>query len=110
MGEKEKFEIVRKPSALWRLQLSRLRLAFGKSLNGILDENSLLNDVPRDIIECIGEKIEIAASENSLRNDIEGSIGGGKKKKSKSKKKRRKTKRKKHKTKRKKHKSKRRKS
>tara|TARA_B100001094_G_scaffold271381_1_gene276640 strand:+ start:443 stop:1054 length:612 start_codon:yes stop_codon:yes gene_type:complete len=107
-GEKENFEIVLKPSALWRLQLSRLRLAFGKSLNGILVENSLLNDVPRDIIECIGEKIEIAASENSLRNDIEGSIGGGKKKKRKSKRKKRKTKRRK--SKRKKHKTKRRKS
>ena len=105
----------------WSLQLSRLRLALAMSLNERLGKNSLLEDVPQDIITSIGENIEKVVGESSLKNPFVKESGeypnlfgykvprwffdgGGKKKKRKSKKKRktkrRKSKRKKHKTKR----------
>lgn len=55
----------------WSLQLSRLRLAFGKSLNDRLGEHSLLKDVPQDIITCIGENIKKVVGESSLKSEIE---------------------------------------
>jgi hypothetical protein len=110
-----KFEINPK----WELQLSRLRLAFGKSLNERLCSESLLKSVSYDIIEMIG--VNIGASERPLKSGpikvhavggypmVKGYVlKGGQKKKRKSKRKKRKTRRRK--SKRKKHKTKRRKS
>ena len=115
------YEIILDINPEWekQLQLSRLRLAFAMSQNERLGENSLLNNIPLGIIECIGENIktlvydvdyykEMEEYDELLRSvDLE-SKGGGKKKKRKSKKKKRATKRRK--SKRKKHKTKRRKS
>ena len=125
------YEIILDINPEWekQLQLSRLRLAFAMSQNERLGENSLLNDIPLDIIEYIGENIktliydidyykEMEEYDEEIKelekidkfwaeNEIGEKMGGGKKKKRKSKKKR-KTKRRK--SKRKKYKSKRRKS
>ena len=102
----------------WALQLSHLRLALAKSLKERLSGQSLLIDVPVEIIRRIAEEIEVVVGDGSLKGDNDKIRGGGytfkgkrksssgKKKKRKSKKERRKTKRK---SKRKKHKTKRRK-
>ena len=90
--------------------IARLRLAFAMSQNGRLGVNSVLNNVPPDIINCIVENIpQRLQTGPTIEIDYQGERerlvkGGGKKKKIKSKKKRktkrRKSKRKKHKTKR----------
>ena len=92
----------------WLLQLSRLRLALAMSLNERLGENSLLSDVPQEIIECIGENIKTLVYDYSeeikelekidkiwAENESGEKNGGGKRRPKKRKSKRKKTKRRK---------------
>lgn len=129
-GDEEPYEIIL-DNPLWMLQLSHLRLAFGKSLNVRLGEHSLLKDVPENIITSIGENIEEVVGERPLKSSgtklsvkedgVHPNIfgipvpswlfyGGGKKRKKKKRKSKKRRKTKKRKSKRKKHKTKRRKS
>ena len=42
----------------WKRQNAKIKLAFAMGLNERLGENSVLNDIPLDIINCIVENID----------------------------------------------------